>query len=297
VIGWNTFREGAQDIIFSTAPSKLSYGTRIAFQNGTFTDSHKHDCIELAYVVHGRLIQNISGRKVVFREREICLIDRDSVHTDLLLHENATVLFLGIDTEYFDWFFYSGKEESDIALYIKKLIARKREMYEFIRFLPKDGGADTYHAFEMLLEEMLDSRPFRTEIVKDYVKRIVCLLPEEYRFELTRKEQTDLNKVLFSDIETAIDLNTATISVKHIAAQFGYNPDYLSRLCFRQNGMSLSRLIIAVRIKKAHVLLETTELPVEQIAEMVGYHNLGFFYKKFKETYHKTPRQIRNGKP
>lgn len=46
--------------------------------------------------------------------------------------------------------------------------------------------------------------------------------------------------------------------------------------------------------------LTNTEMPVYEIAEKIGYDNLGFFYKKFEKLYHMTPqtyRQLKIWKP
>ena len=46
---------------------------------------------------------------------------------------------------------------------------------------------------------------------------------------------------------------------------------------------SNSDYLIELRINRAKLLLEKTDMPIEQIAALVGYNNKGFFYQKFVE--------------
>lgn len=233
------------------------------------------------------------GKKEVFSEGEICLIDTESAHTDVLLKEESTVLFLGIEPDFFDQFLHKQKSALDVEYYVKQLIAHRKNKYKFIQFYPKKKGLLTRQTFQILLEELLDTRPCKTLIVKGYIERLVNLLSVEYRFILTRKEQNELNNALFQDIENYIEENYVSVSVQQLALLFNYSPDYLSKLYFKRTGKTLSQQIITTRIKKAHSLLMSTRLPIEQIAKQVGYNNIGFFYKKFREIYHTTPCTIR----
>ncbi|MGQ4557714.1 hypothetical protein ACUIJQ_00155 [Levilactobacillus hammesii] len=40
----------------------------------------------------------------------------------------------------------------------------------------------------------------------------------------------------------------------------------------------------------AHTLLASTQMPVGEIIKQVGISNRTFFYKKYREYYHKAPR-------
>ena len=48
-----------------------------------------------------------------------------------------------------------------------------------------------------------------------------------------------------------------------------------------------------LRLERAELLLTETNNTIEQIAEEVGYHNKGYFYKLFQEKYEETPASYR----
>lgn len=293
IIGWNTSKSGLLELIYTSFSESLPHGAKIHYKHGMQTALHNHNHIELAYVVQGKLCQNINGKTEIFSKNEICLIDNDSLHTDILLNENSTVLFLGIDSNFFDEFFNKKDFKHSIEQYIIKLIAHKKDKYEFIRFQPIKNPSQTKKTFEILLDELFNNNPCRSQIIKVYIERLLHLLPLEYRFSLSRKEQNELSNILLQDIKRHINDNIKTISVQNIAVTFNYNPDYLSKLCYRKTGKTLSQTIVDLRMIRAHSLLKTTDYSITHISNIVGYKNVGFFYKKFKEKYFTYPNDIR----
>lgn len=294
VTGWSTDESGMMSLVYATLSGSLSHAVKIHYSKGVQTGRHRHNYVELAYVVKGRLVQKIMGKSVVFGQGEICLVDRDTLHVDVLLYEPSTVLCFGISNTFFEQFLQIDRSVSENARFLKQLITRKKSEYDFLRFVPKEKGVQTQHTFEMIFEELLHDRPSKARIVKGYVERLVHLLPLEYRIVLNQKERQELGEALFHDIAEYVDNNYKMATVQKLAEIYNYSPDYISRLCKKRTGMNMSQYIQKVRIEKSLILLESNDLPVEQISRQVGYNNVGFFYKKFKEHYHTTPNKIRS---
>ena len=60
-----------------------------------------------------------------------------------------------------------------------------------------------------------------------------------------------------------------------------------------KTGKTYSDYLIELRINRAKLLLEKTDMPIEQIAMLVGYNNKGFFYRKFVELVGLNPAKYR----
>ena len=58
--------------------------------------------------------------------------------------------------------------------------------------------------------------------------------------------------------------------------------------------ITFSAYLVNVRMEKAAQLLQTTNYRVYEVAEMIGYSNLSYFSKQFKEKYGITPFDYRN---
>lgn len=81
--------------------------------------------------------------------------------------------------------------------------------------------------------------------------------------------------------------------VSELAAEFGMSDRTLSRHVRAATGRSTSALLQSVRLGRARVLLETSKLTVEQIAEKVGYVDTTALRRLMRKMMGATPRQFR----
>ncbi|MCL2351869.1 MAG: AraC family transcriptional regulator, partial [Firmicutes bacterium] len=78
-----------------------------------------------------------------------------------------------------------------------------------------------------------------------------------------------------------------------IARHVYLNPMYLSRLFKKETGTLLSDYILNRRIEAARRLLTETNKNISTIAESVGYANLSYFAKAFRNVLGVTPQEYR----
>ncbi|MEK0314930.1 response regulator transcription factor [Cohnella sp. 56] len=74
-----------------------------------------------------------------------------------------------------------------------------------------------------------------------------------------------------------------SICLKDIAEQIYMNPGYLGRLFKAHEGMPFNEYLLQVRMEKAKALLRETDMKVYAIASEVGYGDIDWFYKRFKQ--------------
>ncbi|MCL4385612.1 MAG: AraC family transcriptional regulator [Cyanobacteria bacterium] len=98
------------------------------------------------------------------------------------------------------------------------------------------------------------------------LKELLILLQEEYMNNITLKEASE--KVNFS-------LN------------------YFCKFFKRVVGCTFSKYLLRIRIDKAKEFLITQEISVTSIAYKVGFENLGYFYRKFKEFTGMSPTEFK----
>ncbi len=83
------------------------------------------------------------------------------------------------------------------------------------------------------------------------------------------------------------------LSLPGIAARFGHNPSYFSRLFHRAAGVPLVEYINRVRIQHACQLLKRSNAGIAEIALTVGYNNLSHFNRFFRRLMDMSPRAYR----
>ena len=82
-------------------------------------------------------------------------------------------------------------------------------------------------------------------------------------------------------------------SLSELAEELHYDFYTLSRMIRRLTGKNYTELVQNKRLTQAAYLLETTGLSVADISERVGYENMSYFHRIFKERYGISPKKYR----
>lgn len=86
------------------------------------------------------------------------------------------------------------------------------------------------------------------------------------------------------------------LQLADIAEQFGFTPKYFSRY-FRLNaGLTFIEYLNLIRLERASELLLQTDEKVLTVANSVGFENLSYFIRCFKEHYQYTPAEYRKNR-
>ncbi len=85
------------------------------------------------------------------------------------------------------------------------------------------------------------------------------------------------------------------ISVVQIADKLGMTPNYFSRIFHESTGQTFSAYLAILRINQAKRILSTRlDIPVKDIALMVGYFSSRHFSKVFKTITGVSPSEFRD---
>jgi YesN/AraC family two-component response regulator len=85
-----------------------------------------------------------------------------------------------------------------------------------------------------------------------------------------------------------------SISLSDVAKAAGYSPAYLTNMAQELTGYSIKRWITERRMSQARLLLCETNQPVRQIAESVGYPDVAYFTRQFRQLHGDPPQSWRN---
>lgn len=91
-------------------------------------------------------------------------------------------------------------------------------------------------------------------------------------------------------IELSLDRKIRT---SDLAALVGYTEYYLTEKFKRETGLSVSNYIRFAKVERAKVMLETTDLTVQKIAESLAFNTPNYFIQIFKDTTGYTPIEYR----
>jgi AraC family transcriptional regulator, dual regulator of chb operon len=71
------------------------------------------------------------------------------------------------------------------------------------------------------------------------------------------------------------------------------SPEHVSRTCKEYLNQTPSEIVNAARLRYAAQLLQQTNLEINEVAASCGFQSLSQFYRLFKQSYKRTPRQFR----
>ncbi|MEK3660311.1 PocR ligand-binding domain-containing protein [Paenibacillus sp. FSL F4-0236] len=83
-------------------------------------------------------------------------------------------------------------------------------------------------------------------------------------------------------------------SLKEMAKLCHISPSYFSRIFTKETGENFSLFVARLKIEWAKQLLETTDAPINQVSDDLGFCDTGYFIKTFKRFENLTPAVYRN---
>lgn len=101
--------------------------------------------------------------------------------------------------------------------------------------------------------------------------------------------------IIVQDALNYIDFNIREpLSLKLISDRINISSSYLSTQFKKETGRTLTDYINEKRIHDSLVLLATTELPVQEVAERVGIYDENYYARLFKKYQNQTAKQYRS---
>ena len=259
---------------------------------------HNHLHYEINYVVSGTQLTTVSGQTFVQRAGDLVFIRPDSIHyssvgpADAESGNTVGMTYFCLHFMVDDKFFLPLLDRMDNALHradspfatslrpsIERLITLAQTVDEnnislSHRLLVQSAVLQLMSQIEEHLPT-LDNKSSSKHSVK-LAQRI-----EEMIF-------SSLNAVRFSG--SALDHRT---QINQIAKELGIHPSYCNRIFRSAYGLSPRQYMSELMLNHAKTMLEKLELPIEQIAGLLGYSDTAQFSRQFKRWTGKSPSDYR----
>lgn len=218
-------------------------------------DSH-----EVIFVTEGQVFIEEDGIPYTLAPNQILLLEPHKIHRGYQESTGKTAFY---------WMHY----KSDLPLPLK--LYQGREYYEI------------KYALKKLLH-------IANTLSYPAVARDAAAFMVYAELEKAGKEESSLHPLL-GKIAEYIRINIRNNpTVAQVAQEFGYHPDYISRIFRSSAGISMKEYINARKMNLARDYLLTTAFPIKQIAAELGFADEKLFIKFF--IYHEklSPTAFRN---
>lgn len=257
---------------------------------------HSHHFLELNYVYSGNSIQYINGKKEVIKKGELLLLDKGSSHSLARHEENDILVNIIFPNDHVDvnWLAKLNSKDSVLFNFLAQTMAtRSRKDYLIFRC------AENRHV-QIILEQMIEKYfiepTFSNEIISLYIPILFTELMGNCTYDFYQEKKDKTNHQVVIDTLKLIESDYKHLTLALAAQTLGYNKNYLSNTIKQKTGATFSELLTHQRMKQAKFLIESTQLSITEIVELIGLKNRSHFYKYFKEIYHRLPSEFREKK-
>lgn len=243
---------------------------------------HHHTQNEIIFVKEGQCTFDISGEAYTIKKNQIVLISALENHSTHSMH-----------TPYHRYVFVSSMDLCSDYIHDPIMASAfvRSNHHLCVIDLPPEIADEMEGYFKTLVSETAKHEVKWKERCATTLFNILILLyrsnPETFAIQ---KNPDDLN-VIFA-IKDYIDHNySQPLSLETVAQSFYINKYYLSHQFKEIIGYGFKKYIQLIRINKAKILLQNTSLTVNEICTKIGYDNINYFIRLFKEKEEMTPYQ------
>lgn len=252
---------------------------------------HQHDSTEIMYMISGgcRIDVKADGmeKRITLKKGEFIILDAEVPHR-LIVEKTASCRMLNVEF---------GFRESEGKAPSLRQIMREEEVVSVLLNRPFSSlvlvdQEEVYPVLKSLVLE-LDQRGTdgRTMTHALFIQLLVCIARLYEERERSDVQQTELYiKRCIDFLHQNYDRN---IQVKDVAAEVNLHPGYLHRVFRRGTDKTITEYLTMIRMEKAKMLLERTDIPIHEISDYVGVGSRQYFHRLFKKFTGHTPVEYR----
>ena len=179
---------------------------------------------------------------------------------------------------------HSGLDRSGVFAFVYSIIAKLLQFFQKTGITAESVDTEIARTFANLATFST------TAEVCAWLGQILMMSCQILQDSLASSHQQVSQKAL-NYIET--HYGEAALNLTQIAEHVNMSPSYLSEIFKKELQMTVSEAMTHVRIEAAKALLKSTNLPLKDISERVGYANQYYFSACFKKQTGQTPSSFR----
>lgn len=183
--------------------------------------------------------------------------------------------------------FFLMPSSEDFFTFTTNLISNKNTLPQNIH--PADIE-QIYTLYTQIIITYSERKPNWEAIVTSLLITLITCLSPDAHYIFTPGNTNETVALILNEITA----HSESITLAKLSEKYSYTPTYLSELLRQKCGKTFSELVLEQRMERAKTLLIHTKLPVSTISSMIGYGGTTEFYRKFKDYFSLTPREMRS---
>lgn len=251
---------------------------------------HNHDFFEMNYVYRGTLDNTVENVEVTEGENSLMILSPRARHLSRTRSNEDIVFNFLIKREAVEKIFLQIFSESEyVCRFFMDSLYNISQRQPYLLFCCTKEIQELLHA---MIEEFFHENSFYQSILAAKMIELFSMLSREYA-KMNREPivQKDDFTVSFNQY---MERYYPKAALADAAEFFGYTASSFSRLVRSRFQKTFSQILRETRIKYACRYLTYSSISIEQVAEIVGYQDVNYFYRIFREEMKISPVKYRN---
>ncbi len=251
---------------------------------------HKHNYIEIIYMIEGKTIHIIDdSEKVILEKGDILFLNQHTYHKILPAGKNDIGINFIVLPEFFDVALSMIEEENELKNFLVDSLRQETATTSYLHFRVSEV-LPIQNLIENMTWSILNKENNRGKINQTTMGLLFLqLLNHTDKLQGSKK---GYNGVIINVLRY-IEENYRNATLGELAKQENQSIYQLSRLIKSHTGYTFKELLQIKRFNKAVQLLTDTKLPIADIIVAVGYDNTSYFYRVFRKKYKISPKEYR----
>ncbi|KYG34370.1 AraC family transcriptional regulator [Alkalihalobacillus trypoxylicola] len=265
----------------------------VARKHTRFIDfpKHRHNYIEVNYVYHGSLRQRVGNKDIHLKQGELLFLNQHIEHELHACQKEDLIINFIIQPEFFEFMFSFFSSENMMShFFINSLLGDSRNG-QALYFQVSDVKSIQELMEKLMLEIFVPSFMTETTLKLNIGLLLVELVKNIDRLADSHEQSQQQNVMV--EIMHYIQNHYQTGSLFELSEQLNQPHYRLSKFIKNMTGKTFKEILQDKRLSQAKNLLITSDVSISSIAEKIGYENISYFYRIFKEKYQDTPKQFR----
>jgi len=302
-----SFKNSSPDSFFDISLHMGNLHINLILEKGFFdleTDwtvfSHFHSCHEFHFILDGKIELVADDKTYLLEKSNVCVIPPSLNHyTNRVIKpaKKVSLLFHFSNSKAND-----GLENSEYQFYnavysqIRQVsILHDSNMYE--KYLKPIHGL--FHKNEIWCIHKIKAlfTLLFIEVTEKIINEKMILLPNPININLPKEcEETNQPKSKeIMNIENFINKNyMKSITLSDMADCLHLSEKQTNRTLRKLTNLSFRELLLKRRLERARELIINSDIPINEIADQIGYNSYNGFYTAFKNTFEVSPQSLRN---
>lgn len=252
----------------------LLYISKAQFTKEWHSTFHSHPYSELFYCVSGTGTFRIKDKTIKIQKNDLILVNPNVEHTECsILSDPLEYIVLGIEGLDFR---FDKKQEQGVS---------------FINYIEKRSEIEFY--LQGILQEASQKAFGWSTLCKSFLESLLILIFRYYQCSMDLAYEKHTN-VECATARRYIDEHfSENITLDILANVAHVNKYYLVHAFSKEYGISPINYLIDKRIQESKYLLETTNLSLSKISNLLGFSSPSYFSQIFSKRVKQSPAEYR----